>query len=41
MKKSNLNPYDLNRTEYAELLGITPNARLAVWFYAIKDKFNF
>ena len=26
MKKSNLNPYDLNRTEYAELLGITPNA---------------
>ena len=26
MKKQNLNPYDLNRTEYAELLGITPNA---------------
>jgi len=26
MKKTNLNPYDLNRTEYAELLGITPNA---------------
>ena len=26
MKKQNLNPFDLNRTEYAELLGITPNA---------------
>ena len=26
MKKLNLNPFDLNRTEYAELLGITPNA---------------
>ena len=26
MKKQNLNPYDLNRSEYAELLGITPNA---------------
>jgi len=26
MKKTNLNPFDLNRTEYAELLGITPNA---------------
>ena len=26
MTKKNLNPFDLNRTEYAELLGITPNA---------------
>jgi len=26
MTKKNLNPFDLNRTEYAELLGISPNA---------------
>ena len=26
MTRKNLNPFDLNRTEYAELLGITPNA---------------
>lgn len=26
MSQKNINPFDLNRTEYAELLGITPNA---------------
>ena len=26
MKNNKLNPFDLNRTEYAELLGISPNA---------------
>lgn len=26
MKNENLNPFDLNRKEYAELLGISPNA---------------
>ena len=26
MTKKNLNPFDLSRTEYEELLGISPNA---------------
>ncbi len=42
MENKKLNPFDLNRTEYAELLGITPNAvRMRMRHGKLKEDYKF